>query len=185
MFEKVKWSYSDASMWNHANSLKKSSNFCVFARGRWPLLLAQKNCVQSDEITKYERQIIIHFILHDHPDWGVACSVHAYSLFMPQDIHVTFVGQCGAGWNCRRREECPVFQEDQLNLKALKILTTEWSELALKLSALRCDGVENGVCCKSYQKHRQCQGHHSFSLLKLFPLLSIDNFYHYITLIPR
>ena len=25
----------------------------------------------TKEITKYERQIIIYLILHDHPDWGV------------------------------------------------------------------------------------------------------------------
>ena len=64
-------------------------------------------------------------------------------------IYVTFSGECEAGFHCKRREECLAFQEEEANLESLTRLTPAWLDLVSKLAERKCDGVENGVCCKS------------------------------------
>ena len=41
---------------------------------------------------------------------------------------------------------------EQSNLDALTRLTPEWFQLVRKLAELKCDEVENGVCCKSIKR---------------------------------
>ena len=65
-----------------------------------------------------------------------------------------FSGECGAALHCKQRHECPAFQEEEAKLDAMTSLTPEWEELALQLTDMKCDGVENGVCCKSIGKER-------------------------------
>ena len=67
-------------------------------------------------------------------------------------LYLTFEGECGAGLHCKQRKECFAFQEQKANLDAMTSLTPEWEELASNLTAMKCDGVENGVCCKSNRK---------------------------------
>ena len=63
-----------------------------------------------------------------------------------------FSGECGAGLHCKQRHECPAFKEEEAKLDAMTSLTPEWEELASQLTDMKCDGVENGVCCKSNRK---------------------------------
>ena len=65
---------------------------------------------------------------------------------------MTFEGECGAGLHCKQRGECPAFLEQQANLDAMTSLTPEWEKLASQLIDMKCDGVENGVCCKSIER---------------------------------
>ena len=61
-------------------------------------------------------------------------------------------GECSAGLHCKRREECPAIQEQEANLESLTRLTPAWFALVGKIAEKKCDGVENGVCCKSFNK---------------------------------
>ena len=75
-----------------------------------------------------------------------------YILLQFFNFVVCLKGKCEAGLHCKQREECPAFQEHQANLESLTRLTPAWYDQLSKLDEMKCDGVENGVCCKSFNK---------------------------------
>ena len=58
-------------------------------------------------------------------------------------------GGCDGGWQCKPREECPIFLEKQSQLKALRPQTTERRDLIALLKSLVCNKEEKRVCCST------------------------------------
>ena len=91
--------------------------------------------------------------VHDqHLDKRVGTNTGRKNAHVPgcplSNVHVTFAGECEEGWQCRQREECIAFKEEQSNLDALTSLTPEWYKLFTKLENLKCHGEKNAVCCE-------------------------------------
>ena len=63
-----------------------------------------------------------------------------------------FEGKCEAGLHCKQKEECPAFLEQEANLESLTPLTPAWEALVGQLAEKKCGGVENRVCCESFNK---------------------------------
>ena len=57
-------------------------------------------------------------------------------------------GDCSLGWDCRRQENCPAFQDKLLQLKRLSSGSTEHQQLFSHLEGLVCNEAERGVCCE-------------------------------------
>ena len=57
-------------------------------------------------------------------------------------------GECKPGWDCKRREHCPAFQDNLLRLKRLSSGSTEHQQLFSHVKALVCNQAERGVCCE-------------------------------------
>ena len=65
------------------------------------------------------------------------------------EFNLMFAGECEPGWQCRQREDCPAFKEEESNLETLTTLTPEWLKLVSKLKDLQCNGERNWVCCET------------------------------------
>ena len=57
-------------------------------------------------------------------------------------------GDCNIGWDCKRREHCPDFQDKLLQLKRLSSGSTDHQQLFSQLKGLVCNKAERGVCCQ-------------------------------------
>ena len=64
--------------------------------------------------------------------------------------NVIFSGECKEGFQCKLKEKCPAFKEQQSKLKSLTLLSPEWEGLVSKMKDLKCSSSENdSVCCET------------------------------------
>ena len=57
-------------------------------------------------------------------------------------------GDCNTGWDCKRTELCPDYQDKLQELRRLSRRSTEHQELFSYLKSLVCNKAERGVCCE-------------------------------------
>ena len=61
-----------------------------------------------------------------------------------------FAGECEEGFQCKSKDECPAFKEQESKLESLTLLSPEWYGLVATLEDLKCSSSKNNsVCCET------------------------------------
>ena len=79
---------------------------------------------------------------------SVMFTLYLFSLLLHLVAGQRLVGDCSLGWDCKRREDCPAFQDKLLQLKRLSSGSKEHQQLLTDLEGLVCNEAERGVCCE-------------------------------------